>query len=398
MKRFALVHYGVNPRDRDLDQLAQLLRQLGHEALIISRSPRSGDGRTVFNGTPVILVPGKIGRWAHFFSIPLPFNFLWQRKLTELGKKHRIDAFIVRETPLSWMVLRAAEKLKIPAFLDMRENLTAMYETGHRKKWNRKLFRPTGLIRKFEAFVLPKYKYVFAVTEDLAAWLTEHYKVNPDNISILTNYPGHDYLRQAETAFNRKKIRPAGQGIKLIHAGFIMKNRGLQDIIRALHIVVSQNIPLSLRIIGEGKYADHIKQLVDDLKINEYVDFLPMLPPQELADALVEADIGVCSYLLNKQTQLTMPGKLFEYMAVGLPIFTSARKPVLKIVELEKCGIVYDSSEPQRIADKLAAMISRPDLLAEMGDRGRRAVLERYNQNCNADILKKVIERCTALD
>jgi glycosyltransferase involved in cell wall biosynthesis len=86
-----------------------------------------------------------------------------------------------------------------------------------------------------------------------------------------------------------------------------------------------------------------------------------------------------------------MPGKLFEYMAVGLPVITSARKPVLRIVEQEKCGIVYDPPEPEIIAQTLIKMMENPRLLHEMGTRGRDAVLERYNQDINAAVLEKII-------
>ena len=117
-----------------------------------------------------------------------------------------------------------------------------------------------------------------------------------------------------------------------------------------------------------------------------------MLPPELVADALAECHIGVCSYLLNEQTHQTLPGKLFEYMAVGLPILTSARKPVVRIVKDEQCGIIYDSREPKEIAQKIIKLVDNKNLMRKMGERSKTAISRRYNQQANMDVLKHVLK------
>lgn len=391
--RFGLILYGTEPRNRGLDQLAQTLRQLGHESFIVTRLPKSGKAITEFNSTPVIQVPSKSNSFNHLLSIPLPFNPLWIRWITRLSKKYKWDGIFVRETPLARQALAAAKKLRIPAFLDMRENLVEMYAVGDRKKLYRKLFRPKGLIRRYEAFVCPKFDHIFTVSDELREWVAENYKIDTSALSTLCNYPSKQFLREAENAFKKKYERTPNPVIKLIHTGSLKKNRGLQDIIKAIKILVSKKNPIILRIIGGGKYTGQLKQLVDDLDLGNYVEFFPMLPPQKVADALGECDIGVCAYLLNKQTHLTMPGKLFEYMAVGLPVISSARKPVIRIIEREKCGMIYPSRDPRVIADMIAAMAEDQQGLSQMGERGRKAVLKKYNQDANIEIIRNVIDK-----
>ncbi|MCP4154057.1 MAG: glycosyltransferase family 4 protein, partial [bacterium] len=154
-----------------------------------------------------------------------------------------------------------------------------------------------------------------------------------------------------------------------------------------------KEIAVTLGIIGKGPYTGQLKQLTAELELENNVEFIPMLPPQEVPGALSECDIGVCAYLLNEQTHQTLPGKLFEYMAAGLPVITSARKPVVRIVEKEKCGIVYQSRDPKTIAPALAEMIKDREKLEQMGTAGYNAIREKYNQKNNLKILDDVIKK-----
>ena len=389
--RFGLIYYGMEPRNRGLDQLAQTLLQLGHKAFIVCRASKSGAVVNEFNGTPVIVVPGKKWPVKHLFNIPVPFNRFWTWWLVRLGQKYQWDGIFVRETPLSLETQAAGRKLGIPMFLDMRENILEMYAAGSRKKWYRKILRPRGLIRWYEDAACSRSNFIFTVTDELGNWVTQTYNVDKNKVGTLGNYPSKIFLRQAEQTFLKKSRRSVNQPLRLIHTGSIMENRGLQDIIRAIKILHNRGNPVELRIIGEGSYTDELKRLTGELEIEKHVEFIPMLPPQEVAQSLADGDIGVCAYLLNLQAHQTLPGKLFEYMAAGLPVISSARKPVVRIIEKEKCGMIYPSREPQTIADALAFMLCDPMALVEMAKRARDAVFKRYNQNANLKILREAL-------
>jgi len=88
-----------------------------------------------------------------------------------------------------------------------------------------------------------------------------------------------------------------------------------------------------------------------------------------------------------------LPGKLFEFMAVGLPILSSSRPPVVKILEKEKCGIVYESKSPQVIADSIQLILGDFQNLKLMGSRSIRAFRENYNNSYTSLVLKQVLDK-----
>ncbi|MCP4149420.1 MAG: glycosyltransferase family 4 protein, partial [bacterium] len=357
------------------------------------RARRKGTPIAQFNGTPVKELPSGPSRFNNLVALPIPFNFLWTRWIKKLAEKNDWNAIFVRETPLSRHALAAGGKLGIPVFLDMRENLTLMYSMGQKKNWIRRITRPVGLVKRYEAKVCPGFDHIFTVSHELGQWVEETYGVHSSKISALGNFPSSEYLKNLDNAISAKKRRRMYKTIRLIHTGNIAVNRGLQDILEALKILASREVPVVLRIVGAGPYTGTLKQQVQRLELGERVEFIPMLPPEKVPEATLEGDIGVCSYLLNPFTHQTLPGKLFEFMAAGLPVIASARRPVKRIVEKVQCGVIYHSREPLEIADTIQRMIQNPEKTLQMGENGRQAILSTYNQDYNTTVLGKVFQK-----
>lgn len=71
--------------------------------------------------------------------------------------------------------------------------------------------------------------------------------------------------------------------------------------------------------------------------------------------------------------------KLFEYMEAGLPVVCTASDLWNEIVAEYKCGIAVEPGNVQQIQSAIELLVGDRRLAEEMGDNGRRAVLERFN-------------------
>jgi len=391
--RFGIIYYGTEAKNRGLDQLAQSLIAIGHKPYIVTRKPKSGEAISEFNGVPVIQIPAKRKHFHTPLSTPLPFNPIWKAGIISLAEKYKWDGIFIRETPLSWLGIKAGWILGIPVFLDIRENLGAAYESNKTKKSVLKRIRKRCFVRLYEKFVLPKFAHIFSTTKELEKWIENDYGIGNEKLSVLGNYPSKIFLEQAERAFANKDRSKEDSALRLVHAGYVLENRGLQDVILALRILREKGYNFVFRIIGEGPYLDKLMRLAQETGTEANIEFIPMLPPDEVAGALAECDIGVCSYLLNEHTHQTLPGKLFEYMAVGLPVISSARKPVVRILEKTGCGVSYSSRRPAEIAKVLLNFSNDKEKRFNMGSRGREAILKSYNWKVNLTILDTILNR-----
>lgn len=391
--RFGIIYYGTDPKNRGLDQLCQSLITIGHSPFIVTRMPKKGEEIKENNGIPVVQLPKKYKHFHSFFSSPIPINPIWKNGIARLAEKHKWDGIFIRESPFSWPGIKVGKLLNIPVFLDIRENLGAAYVSNKTKRTALIRTIKKIIIRQYERTFLPKFDHIIPSTRELGAWIVNEYGVSKEKISVLGNYPSKRFLENAENAIKKRKKRKDYTVLRLIHTGYVLKNRGLQTIFPALKLFKEKGYDFIFKIIGEGPYLGELKKLSKQNNIERNIKFIPFLPPDEVAEALVQCDIGICSYLLNEQTHQTLPGKLFEYMAVGLPVMSSARRTVVNIIDKEECGYIYKSQNPENISNILVKLAINKKERISMGERGHKAILERYNGEVNLNILDNMLNK-----
>ena len=73
------------------------------------------------------------------------------------------------------------------------------------------------------------------------------------------------------------------------------------------------------------------------------------------------------------------PTKMFEYMALGLPVIASDFPMYRGVVDAEACGLLAKPERHQEIVDALVFMMDNPEDAKSMGVRGRDAALHRFS-------------------
>ena len=112
----------------------------------------------------------------------------------------------------------------------------------------------------------------------------------------------------------------------------------------------------------------------------ERVDKLGVLEMSAVMDLLSQVRAGLV--LIHHPLTRFKPGlpvKMFEYMAMGLPVIASDCPPWREIIEGAGCGLLVDPAKPQVIAEAIEYVLSHPDEAENMGRRGRQAIENQYN-------------------
>ena len=66
-------------------------------------------------------------------------------------------------------------------------------------------------------------------------------------------------------------------------------------------------------------------------------------------------------------------------MAAGLPVVASDFPLYRQFVKDARCGLLVDPTSPEEIGTAIQWLLDHPDEAKAMGQRGRQAVLEKYN-------------------
>lgn len=177
--------------------------------------------------------------------------------------------------------------------------------------------------------------------------------------------------------------------VTAIHNGLINRLRGWPQLLEAL--ARSRWKYLNLRIVGtfnDGSQAD-FERCVAELGLEGRVKVEGWMPFEQVYKRLLSSDIGLILFQPGVQNHVYgLPHKLFDYMLAGLPViapdFAVAMAPIIKQAD---CGILVNPSKSDEIAEALDYLVVHIDERRRLGENGRRAILERYNWETEADKL-----------
>jgi glycosyltransferase involved in cell wall biosynthesis len=105
-----------------------------------------------------------------------------------------------------------------------------------------------------------------------------------------------------------------------------------------------------------------------------------------------KANVGAIPHIPCAAWNSTIPNKLFDYMALGLPVLTTDVPPVQRIVLQEACGVCYRSGDIMDLVSKIEELRS-PAARTRMAAAGIAAVAERYNWIKDSERLDTALRR-----
>lgn len=141
-----------------------------------------------------------------------------------------------------------------------------------------------------------------------------------------------------------------GQGKRcIVHTGDITeKGRALRELVAALPLLPDDTV---LVLLGQGEAETALCELAASLGIRDRLFIVPPVQPEEVALTIQTADAA--AVLLRPDSlhfRATLPNKLFEAVAAGLPVVASDSFPLKRIVKKYALGIVC-SPQPAQIAN-----------------------------------------------
>ncbi len=223
------------------------------------------------------------------------------------------------------------------------------------------------LVKIIEYFSSKTFDAIITATDDILKNFSHHKRaLSVRNFPIVSNFS-----TEGEKKNNEKEL------FSLIYIGGLERIRGLTQMIKALEHLDS-DAQLKLTLYGVFYPLDYEHKL-RSLKGFTKVEYLGWAKADKIPNLLKKHDVGIVCFLPEPNHLNAMPNKIFEYMAAGLPIIASNFLLWKEIVEGNRCGICVDPLDPEKIAEAIKYLMEHPGLREEMGEKGRRAVAEKYN-------------------
>ena len=214
---------------------------------------------------------------------------------------------------------------------------------------------PRGWLLLCESLFVRVADEVITTSPGYAQVLARRYRIAEPR--LIRNVPGWKVAAGEEE-------RPSGAGPLAVYFGAITRNRGLATALRALALVPE----LHMRFVGPEAwgYRSELAALAGELGVAGRLELLDPVPPDRAASVLADADLGLA--LIEPAClsyRMTLPNKLYEYVAAGLPILAGEVPVLAAEVRGNRIGLVADPADPVAVAAALRAMLE-PDAQREL--------------------------------
>lgn len=246
---------------------------------------------------------------------------------------------------------------------DSHEDMPALLTE---KEWIPRFLRPlvAKIFAYYERYCIKKFVAVITVTP----LMTKRFQKSFSNICQITNFP----ISSSDFIDNRK------WDYSVCFAGGISKQWMHKNILNAMTKI--ENI--TYRLAGISDSEDYFNKL-KEMDAWKKVEYHGKIPHQKVHNFIQYSTVAIAlnDYVANVGFKEGSLGntKLFEYMQAGIPVICTDFHQWEQIVKNENCGICVNPHNIDEIKNAIEFLLNNPEQARQMGENGRKAVMEKYN-------------------
>jgi glycogen(starch) synthase len=244
--------------------------------------------------------------------------------------------------------------------------------------------------RAIERWLAPRADAVVTVGDGVAAELARRYRM--PSPTVVRNLPASAPADPADRSPLRAALGLAADARIALYLGGLQPGRGLEILVDvAARLAVGDVVVL----MGPGHpdYVAALRERAARAGAAERLVLAPAVPTEDVVRWAAGADVGL-ALIQNVSLSyfLSLPNKLFEYVAAGLPVVASDFPELRGVVEGRGLGAVCAPDDPDAIARAIAWTLDDPDRHERLRAAARAAAAE-LTWDAESRVLVELVDR-----
>jgi glycosyltransferase involved in cell wall biosynthesis len=235
------------------------------------------------------------------------------------------------------------------------------------------------LLEKIELFLYRKAGMIVSVTNAFKRILIER-GIDADKIQVVTN--GVDVTRFFKTPKKAELVGRLGLEGQFV-SGYVGTHgmaHHLETILDAAELAQQNGDAMKFILLGDGARKSELKQYAERKQLRNVV-FVDSVAKAEVPDYWALLDVSIIHLKKTELFTSVIPSKLFECMAMGIPVLHGVAGESAEIVEKQAVGLVFEPENHQQLYRLLHQLRNDTAQYAELSANGIAAaqVYDRKN-------------------
>jgi glycosyltransferase involved in cell wall biosynthesis len=197
----------------------------------------------------------------------------------------------------------------------------------------------------------------------------------------------HDSFTRLPTAEARSRLGLASDDYVIVHVGRNDPRKGVEELMEAFTDVAHHLPAARLCLVGGGSLDRSLMARAKSKGVGDRVRITGVVPHGEVPIWLSAADLVAHPSRRNSEG---LPNAVVEAAACGCPIITTRVSGIPEIVEHDVSALLVEPEDVPALVQGILALASDRPRAAQLGERARLSVRERFSWSKHADQMMAV--------
>ncbi|QEG42979.1 glycosyltransferase family 4 protein [Roseimaritima ulvae] len=393
-----------------VSDLAETLRDCGHEVTVLTGFPNYPSGkiypgyrlrlchRETMNGLQIIRVPlfpdhsrNPIKRAFNYISFALACAFLGPWFVPKVDLIYVIHPPVTVGLP-AWVL---SKRLRVPFVYEIQdmwpETLKATGMVSNP--------RILAVVGRFAKWVYRRAAAIRVISPGFRQNLIGK-GVPQEKVHVISNWVDTDCYRPVAPDAALAESKGLAGKFNVMFAGTLGLAQALETVVDAAALLQGSGDSQDIQFVfvGDGAALEALQQRTTEKGLNN-VRFLGRQPSGKMADFYALADVLLIHLADDPLFRITIPHKTFAYLASAKPILAAVEGDVADVVTAADAGVSCPPCNAEALADRVRELHQLPaETLAAMGQKGRKAAINRYSRQALVDEVSQMLIQLTGAE
>jgi len=358
--RVAMVAYTEYARDPRVRRYAECLDRNGYEVDCFVLKEANNNQVDVLNGVKIFHLNTLQYRGNSNLAYIYSYFIFFIQALSALTKQiqNNYSVIHVHNMPDFLVFTTFINKLfGSKVILDIHDNMPELYKTKFDSKIGVLLYHILLAQERLSCLYADR---VITVHIPHFEYNVKNHNLSPNKTFIIPNFADTNLFHPLIETNSVKNGT-----FNMIYHGTIAERFGLNLVLKGIKKVHEDCPLLRLHIYGKGDGVVNLETDIQAMDLENIVVYHGQIELDKIPGKIAKSDLGLVTYIQSDATDLMLPLKLMEYMAVGIPVLTVINKPIKYYFNPDELAS-YESNNLESFTCELKNLIKSPTELIRL--------------------------------